>query len=175
MKRKLRGLKRRDIQLDFDLYRVEVPIAGLSDVCLSVIDIWPEGVDRTIVFVHGYAGCAETWEPQINYFAKDYRVIAPDLRGHGQSDAPFTRYTMSELVEDIDTIAKKLELPETFFLAGHSFGGSICVEYVTAHPERVEKLILISTAGEYPLPRATSLLSRVPTAAFRPLWRFRPR
>jgi long-chain acyl-CoA synthetase len=175
MKRKLRGLKRRDIQLDFDLYRVEVPIAGLSDVCLSVIDIWPEGVDRTIVFVHGYAGCAETWEPQINYFAKDYRVIAPDLRGHGQSDAPFTQYTMSELVEDIDTIAKKLQLPKTFFLAGHSFGGSICVEYATAHPERVEKLILISTAGEYPLPRATSLLSRVPTAAFRPLWRFRPR
>jgi len=175
MKKKLRGLKQRDIQLDFNLYRVDVPIAGLSDVCLSVIDIWPEGVERTIVFVHGYAGCAETWEHQINHFVKDYRVIAPDLRGHGQSDAPFTQYIMQELVEDIDTIADVLGLPETFILAGHSFGGSICVEYVSAHPDRVEKLVLISTAGEYPLPRATSLLSKVPTAAFRPVWKFRPR
>ena len=60
MKKKLRGLKRQEVQLDFDLYRVEVPIRELADANLSVIDIWPEGVDRTIVFVHGYAGCAET-------------------------------------------------------------------------------------------------------------------
>jgi long-chain acyl-CoA synthetase len=175
MKRKLRGLKRRDIQLDFDLYRVEVPIRGLADVALSVIDIWPEGAEKAIVFVHGYAGCAETWEYQINHFARQVRVVVPDLRGHGQSDAPFTQYTMSELVDDINTIADTLKLPEKFILAGHSFGGSICVEYANAHPERLEKLILISTAGEYPFPRAASWLSRVPAAAFRPWWKYRPR
>lgn len=175
MKRKLRGLKRRDIQLDYSLYRMDVPIRGLSDVELSVVDIWPEGAERTIMFVHGYAGCAETWEYQINHFARACRVVAPDLRGHGQSDAPFTAYTMSELVDDINTVADALNLPEKFVLAGHSFGGSICVEYANAHPERLEKLILIATAGEYPLPRGASLLSRVPTAAFRPWWRYRPR
>ncbi len=175
MKRKLRGLKRRDIQLDYSLYRVDVPIRGLSDVELSVVDIWPEGAERTIMFVHGYAGCAETWEYQINHFARACRVVAPDLRGHGQSDAPFTTYTMSELVDDINTIADALNLPEKFVLAGHSFGGSICVEYANACPERLEKLILIATAGEYPLPRGASLLSRVPTAAFRPWWKYRPR
>ena len=175
MKRKLRGLKRRDIQLDFDLYRVDVPIRGLSDVALSVVDIWPEGAERTIMFVHGYGGCAETWEYQINHFSREYRVVAPDLRGHGQSDAPFTEYTMPELVDDINTIAEKLGLPERFILAGHSFGGSICVEYANACPERLDKLILISTAGEHPLPRAASWLSRVPAAAFRPWWKYRPR
>ncbi len=175
MKRKLRGLKRRAIQLDFDLYRVEVPIRGLADVALSVVDIWPQGAEETIVFVHGYAGCAETWEYQINHFARQYRVVAPDLRGHGQSDAPFTQYTMPELVDDINTIADALNLPQKFILAGHSFGGSICVEYANAYPERLEKLILISTAGEYPLPRVTSWLSRIPTAAFRPWWKYRPR
>jgi long-chain acyl-CoA synthetase len=175
MKRKLRGLKRRDIQLDYSLYRVDVPIHGLSDVELSVVDIWPEGAERTIMFVHGYAGCAETWEYQINHFARACRVVAPDLRGHGQSDAPFTTYTMSELVDDINTIADALNLPEKFVLAGQSFGGSICAEYANAHPERLSKLILIATAGEYPLPRGASLLSRVPTAAFRPWWQYRPR
>jgi long-chain acyl-CoA synthetase len=175
MKRKLRGLKRRDIQLDFSLYRVDVPIRGLADVSLSVVDIWPEGAEKAIMFVHGYGGCAETWEYQINHFARGYRVIAPDLRGHGQSDAPFTAYTMPELVDDINTIADTLKLPERFILAGHSFGGSICVEYANAYPERLEKLILISTAGEYPLPRAASWLSRVPAAAFRPWWKYRPR
>jgi long-chain acyl-CoA synthetase len=175
VKRKLRGLKRRDVQLDYSLYRVDVPIRGLSDVELSVVDIRPEGAERTIVFIHGYAGCAETWEYQINYFARGWRVVAPDLRGHGQSDAPFSAYTMSELVDDISTIADVLDLPEKFVLAGHSFGGSICVEYANAYPERLDKLILIATAGEYPLPRGASLLSRVPTAAFRPWWKYRPR
>ena len=142
---------------------------------LSVVDIRPEGAEKTIMFVHGYAGCAETWEYQVNYFARGYRVIVPDLRGHGQSDAPFTAYTMSELIDDINTIAEVLDLPERFILVGHSFGGSICAEYAHAYPERLDKLILLATAGEYPLPRGASLLSRVPTAAFRPWWKYRPR
>jgi long-chain acyl-CoA synthetase len=175
MKRQIRGLKRRAIQLDLNLYRVEVPIKGLSDSHLSVVDLWPEGTDQTVMFVHGYAGVVETWEYQINHFRQFTRVIAPDLRGHGQSDAPFTTYSMEELVEDLETIADKLRLPERFSLIGHSFGGSICIEYAVRHPERLDRLILLTTAGEYPLPRAVTLLSHVPTAAFRPWWRFRPR
>lgn len=175
MKRRLRGMKRRDIQLDFDLYRRAVPIRGLANVALSVVDIWPEGADRTVVFVHGYGGTAETFEYQINHFLQRNRVIAPDLRGHGQSDAPFSEYTMRELVDDLDNIAEVLELPDQFVLVGHSFGGSICVEYAAAHPDRLEKLILLATAGEYPLPKVASLASRIPTAAFRPWWKYRPR
>lgn len=170
-----RGLKHRDIQLDLNLYRVEVPIPGVADVALSVIDVCADGAEKTLMFIHGYAGCAETWEKQINHFAHQYRVVVPDLRGHGQSDAPFTEYTMSELVDDIDAIAQTLQLPEKFVLVGHSFGGSICIEYAVAHAERLESLILIATAGEYPLPKSASLLSRVPAAAFHPWWKYRPR
>lgn len=175
MKNKLRGISRSTFQLDFSLYRTDVPIQGHENYNLSVIDIWPEGVTRTILFVHGYAGCAETWEYQITYFARNYRVIVPDLRGHGQSDAPFTQYTMDELVADLHNIVQSLKLPDKFILIGHSFGGSICVEYANAHPERLEKLVLIATAGEYPLPRAVSLVSRIPTTLFTPLWRYRPK
>lgn len=175
MKKKIRGLKRVTFQLDFNLYRVNVPIKHSPGFNLSVIDLAPEQVQRAIVFVHGFAGVAESWEFQINYFSSFYRVVAPDLRGHGQSDAPYTEYTMPELVEDIETIANELDLPEKFILVGHSFGGSICVEYADAHPERLEKLVLIATAGEYPVPRAASLLSKVPIYIMRPLWKYRPR
>ncbi len=175
MKHKLRGFKRSAITLDYNLYRVEASIPGVVGDRLSVIDIWPDGVDRTIVFVHGYLGCADTWEHQINHFANGYRVVAPDLRGHGQSDAPSTRYTMPELVADLHAITRQLKLPEKFVLVGHSFGGSICTEYAIAHPEQLERLILIATAGEYPLPRILSLVYRLPAAFFRLWWDYRPR
>lgn len=175
MKKKLRGLKRQAIQLDFNLYRVEISIPGISGAKLSVIDMWPEAVEQTIVFVHGYAGCAETWEFQINYFARGYRVIAPDLRGHGQSDAPYTQYTMDEMVADMHTIIEKLGVSDRFILVGHSFGGSICVEYANRYPERLDKLVLIATAGEYPLPRAASWAYHIPTAFYRLWWEYRPK
>ncbi|MCG3206662.1 MAG: 2-succinylbenzoate--CoA ligase [Anaerolineae bacterium] len=175
MKRKLRGIKRSTIELDFDLYRVNVPIPGVANANLSVIDIWPEGVDKTVLFVHGYAGCAETWEHQINYFSRSQRVVVPDLRGHGQSDAPLTRYTMPELVADLYAITQNLELPAKFVLVGHSFGGSICLEYAVAHPEQVERLVLIATAAQYPLPRLARWAFSLPTAFYRLWWDYRPR
>jgi long-chain acyl-CoA synthetase len=173
--KKLRGFKRSDIELDFNLYRVNVPMPDLAGADLSVIDIWPEGVEKTLMFVHGYAGCAETWEHQINYFAHNHRVVAPDARGHGQSDAPLTQYTMPEIVADLHAITQKLDFPEKFILVGHSFGGSMCVEYANAHPEQLEKLVLIATAGEYPLPRLAQWAIRLPTALYRPWWEYRPR
>jgi long-chain acyl-CoA synthetase len=175
MRRKLAGIKRQAIELDFDLYRVAVPLPAMPGQNLSVIDMQPEGVDQTIVFVHGFAGCAETWEFQINHFAKRYRVVVPDLRGHGQSDAPYSDYTMPEIVADLHAMVEHLALPDKVVLVGHSFGGSICVEYVTAHPERIAKLVLIASAGEYPLPRAASVMFRLPSALYQPFWRYRPR
>ena len=175
MKRKLRGFKRSAIELDFNLYRVNVPVPGVSGYQLSVIDIQPEGIERTIMLVHGFAGCGETWEHQINHLSKQYRVVVPDLRGHGQSDAPLTNYTMEEMVADLHQVSRHLALPERFALVGHSFGGSICIEYAVAHPEQLERLILIATAGEYPVPKAARLLFRLPTTFYRPWWEYRPR
>ncbi len=175
MKKKLRGVKRADIQLDYDLYRVRVPMRGVADAFLSVLDLWPEGAEQTIMFVHGYAGVLESWEYQINYFARHYRVVAFDLRGHGQSDAPYTDYTMHEMVSDIQAIVEELGLPEKFILVAHSFGGSIAVEYANAHPEQLAKLVLIATAGEYPLPKAARLAMQLPADALRPFWKYRPK
>ena len=175
MKRKLRGFKRSAIELDFNLYRQEVPMFGIPGDKLSVIDIQPEGVERTIMLVHGYAGCAETWEHQINNLSKRYHVVAPDLRGHGQSDAPYSRYTMDELTADLYSVTQTINFPDKFILVGHSFGGSICVEYANRHPEQLDRLILLATAGEYPLPKIAKFLYRLPDAFYRPWWKYRTR
>lgn len=175
MKRKIRGVKRSTFALDYDLYRVKVPIPDQPNQFLSVIDMHPEHVEETIVFQHGYAGVSESWEHQINHFSQNYRVVVPDLRGHGQSDAPFSQYTMDELIADLQAIVVTLNLPEKFILVGHSFGGSVCIEYANRHPNRIDKLALIATAGEYPLPRWTGILSRIPSGMVRPFWKYRPR
>ena len=175
MKKRIRGLKRAVFQLDFDLYRVKVPIREYSGAHLSVIDLDPKAVDQTIVFQHGFAGVAESWEYQLAHFAYQYRVVAPDLRGHGQSDAPHSAYSMAELVEDMNDVINALEVPEKFVLVGHSFGGSICIEYALRYPERIGKLILVATAGEYPLPKIASLLFQIPVHFALPFWRYRRR
>ncbi|MYE26733.1 MAG: alpha/beta hydrolase, partial [Chloroflexi bacterium] len=156
MKKRIRGLKRAVFQLDFDLYRVKVPIREYSGARLSVIDLWPQDLEKTIFFQHGFAGVAESWEWQLTHFANQYRVIAPDLRGHGQSDAPHSKYSMPELIQDMHDIVEALNLPEQFVLVGHSFGGAICIEFANAYPERIAKLVLVASAGEYPLPKIAS-------------------
>ncbi|MHA1675303.1 MAG: alpha/beta fold hydrolase [Promethearchaeota archaeon] len=172
--KRLRGLGKRDRKLDLDLYKVKVPIPGFPGMNLSVIDIFPENAPKTIMFVHGFAGCAETWEYQINAFT-NYHIIIPDLRGHGQSDAPDSDYTMEELVDDLCTITQTLDFPEKFVLVGHSFGGSICVEFATKYPELLEKLVLLSTAGEYPLSRPARAANKIPAFMMRKIWKYRPK
>ena len=175
-KRQLRGVKRRDIQLDFDLYRVRVPVVGVANAYMSVLDLLPERPEGTILFLHGFAGVLESWEFQINFFERQsYRVVAPDMRGHGQSDAPFTDYTMEELVADLHQVCETLGLDEPFTLVAHSFGGAVATEFAIAYPERLDKLILIATAGEFPLPWYARLLLKIPTPWLRPLWPYRPR
>ncbi len=173
MKRRIRGHKLSITQLDFNLYRVRVPIREYPGQNLSVIDLHPQGVETAMLCQHGFAGVAESWEWQLAHFSNRYRVVAPDLRGHGQSDAPHSRYSMAELVQDMHDVVEALNLPERFILAGHSFGGSICIEYALAHPERIEKLILVATAGEYPLPKIAALLFRIPVHVALPFWRYR--
>ena len=173
MKKRIRGLKRAVFQLDFDLYRVQVPIRDYPGARLSVIDLAPDDARDTIVFQHGFAGVAESWEYQLAHFANQFRVVAPELRGHGQSDAPDSQYTMQELVDDLHAVVEALDLPEKFILAGHSFGGAVCIEYANAHPERIGKLALLATAGEYPVPRAASILFHIPIRFARLFWRYR--
>ena len=139
------------MELDLDLYRQEVRISSNPLVRLSAIDISPDQPQRTFVFIHGFGGQAVQWHYQLQDFSLKNRVIALDMRGHGLSDAPPSGYSMEQAVADLETALILLKVKGKFVLVGHSFGGAWGTEYTLKNPDRVEKLILIATAGEFRL------------------------
>jgi long-chain acyl-CoA synthetase len=148
--------------IDLALYRRRVRVSDYPDIRLSAIDIFPEHPYKTIVFIHGYGGQGRQWENQLIQFSNDNRVIAIDLRGHGRSDKPVGNYSMSTIQRDLETTLDVLGVKERIVLAGHSFGGAIATEFTVDHPERIERLILIATAGEFHLNPLYRLLLRLP-------------
>jgi long-chain acyl-CoA synthetase len=139
------------MDIDLDLYRHELRVSTNPLVRLSAIDISPDHPQRTFVFIHGFGGQASQWQYQLQKFALENRVIALDLRGHGLSDRPASGYNMEQILADIETALVLLKVKGKFALVGHSFGGAIVTEYALKNPERVERLILMATAGEFKL------------------------
>jgi long-chain acyl-CoA synthetase len=152
------------MDLDLELYRREVRVSSQPLVRLSAIDICPDRPARTLVFIHGFGGNATQWQHQLRRFSDDSRVIALDLRGHGQSDKPAGEYTMAELLGDLNTALDVLGVSSPVVLLGHSFGGAVVTEFALAHPGRVAKLVLIATAGEYRLALSGRVALRLPLA-----------
>lgn len=155
------------MDIDFDLYRHEIRASSEPLVRLSAIDVSPERPLHTIVFVHGFGGKADQWQYQMQKFAMDNRVIAFDLRGHGLSDKPFTGYDMPRVQLDLETALTQLKVSTPFILVGHSFGGAIVTDYAINHPDNVEKLILIATAGEFKLKPLFKFALNLPTPILR--------
>ena len=161
------------MDIDLDLYRHEVRVSSNPLVRLSAIDIPPEHPRRTFVFLHGFGGQATQWENQLQKFSLQNRVIALDLRGHGLSDKPASGYEMACILADLEQALEVLKVIRKFVLVGHSFGGAVAAEYAAKHPERVERLVLIATAGEFklnPLVSAWSAPARLVPQDFRPVY-----
>lgn len=160
--------------LDLDLYRTEISVSISPRVRLSVVDAGPRDAEHTILFVHGFGGHALQWEKQLAAYAEKYRVVAPDLRGHGLSDHPDSLYTMQEHVSDLERIVEQLNFPKQFVVIGHSFGGAIASSFTLRNQTRVEKLILIGTASSFKLGVAQDIVSRLPTQYAEPLRPYLP-
>jgi long-chain acyl-CoA synthetase len=137
------------MDIDLDLYRHEVRVSVSPLVRLSAIDISPDRPQRTFVFIHGFGGQAAQWHYQMQKFAVENRVIA--MRGHGLSDKPASGYDMPQMVTDLETALTLLKVKGRIVLVGHSFGGAIVTEYALKNPERIDRLVLIATAGEFNL------------------------
>jgi len=155
--------------LDVELYRrtVYAPVrsgAGIDPQRIrrvSALDIVPDGATRTLVFVHGFGGRAMQWIYQLRAFGQTMRVVAPDLRGHGQSDDPDDGpHTMAGLVDDLEVVLRRLNVEPPFEVIAHSFGGAVATEYALRHPDEVSHLVLIGTPTRFVLqPMARPLMA----------------
>lgn len=105
--------------------------------------------DMPLVFVHGWCCDKSYWDKQIEYFKKDYMIVAIDLAGHGESDADRGNYTMQSFAYDVSTVINDLELTNCVIL-GHSMGGSVAVETSVQNPDKIKAIFLVDSFKEYP-------------------------
>lgn len=104
-----------------------------------------EGEGPLMLMLHGFPEFWYSWRHQIPEFAKDYKVVALDLRGYNDSDKPqqTSAYAMSELLKDVEGVIKGFGY-ESCVLVGHDWGGAIAWHFASAYPEMVEKLIALN-------------------------------
>ena len=105
-----------------------------------------EGSGEAIVLLHGLAGSSETWRSLIGPLSRKYRVVAPDLLGHGNSTKPRTDYSLGALSVLIRDVLDELGITRATFV-GHSLGGGIAMQFVYQHPDYVQRLVLINSGG----------------------------
>lgn len=117
----------------------------VGDVRLSTISAGHGGAP--LLLVHGFTGCKEDFADEVEPLAElGYHVVAPDLRGHGDSDAPAdeSAYGLETFAGDMFALAEALGW-DRFDLLGHSMGGMIAQVMVLDRPQRIERLVLMDT------------------------------
>ncbi|MFT5322240.1 MAG: 3-oxoadipate enol-lactonase [Planctomycetaceae bacterium] len=114
----------------------------VNGITLAVHD---EGNGPPILFVHGFPLSHSMWRAQLEAFSADHRVIAPDLRGFGESDVTEGTVTMEQHADDLAALLDELNVDEPVVLCGLSMGGYIAWQFQQKYPERLRALILCDT------------------------------
>jgi len=107
------------------------------------------GAGNPLLLLHGFGGCTQNWQPFVEEFAKQYRVINVDFRGHGYSTNPDNTFTHREAANDIFLFLEKLNI-DRFSAMGMSSGGMILLHMATQQPNRIDAMILLSTTTHFP-------------------------
>jgi len=120
----------------------------MSKVRVNDIEMFyvENGQGDALVLIHGLGGDHGEWIMQVPVFAKKYRVIALDLRGHGKSDKVGEEYSFPIFAKDVIGLLDKLGIDKAYF-CGVSMGGGVALQIALSYPERVKGLILVDTAA----------------------------
>lgn len=110
---------------------------------LSYID---SGQGTPLVFIHGFCGSKDYWQDVIPLLESKRRVIALDLRGHGDTEPNGKEYEIEDLAQDVHQLTEELGLTD-FYLFGHSLGGYITLAYAEAYPEKLAGISLIHSTA----------------------------
>ena len=103
-----------------------------------------------MILIHGGRDHCRNWDWVAEHFRHDYHIIAPDLRGHGDSEWMLGgSYNQIDYVYDIAQLLQQKQMSPVTVI-GHSLGGSISLLYTALHPDRVNKLVAIEGMGPPP-------------------------
>ena len=122
---------------DLNLRKIELPDTYLY------VEVSGRGLP--LLLIHGFPLNREMWRPQIETLSSSMKVIAPDLRGHGQSPPTPGPYPMDLLADDCAAILKSLGIEQPVILCGFSMGGYVAFSFYRRHPSLVAGLILAAT------------------------------
>jgi pimeloyl-ACP methyl ester carboxylesterase len=104
------------------------------------------GKGPLILFLHGFPEFWYEWKNQLAEFSKDHLVVAPDMRGYNLSDKPDSeeQYRMGYLVDDVLNLADHYSHGKKFVLVAHDWGGAVAWAFAIAHPDRLNKLVIVN-------------------------------
>jgi len=115
----------------------------VQDVRLSYQD-HGDSSKLPLIFLHAFPLSSKMWQDQIHYFESDFRVICPDLRGLGKSQAGDGQFTIETLADDLIALMDHLEIPRAIW-CGLSMGGYTLLRAIQKYPDRCRALILCNT------------------------------
>jgi len=102
------------------------------------------GHDEPVVLLHGFPLNRSMWSEQVEALRANYRVVTPDLRGHGETTVVHEPATMEESAHDVAALLDELKI-ESASVAGLSMGGYVALDFCRLYPNRVSSLILADT------------------------------
>ena len=124
-----------------EIRRRSVTIDGVS---LSVLEA---GTGDPIIYIHGVVTTSNIFPHYLNAYSPDFRGIAVDLRGYGESQKPDNGFTITQFSKDLIALADKLGIEKPVWV-GVSLGGMIAQQLALDYPNRVRALVLVSTTDE---------------------------
>lgn len=138
-------------------------IITLGDIDLLCLDTRTEN-KPVILCLHGRGGRAEVWYHFMQHYGRDYRIIAPDQRGHGLSSKPISYYTSEEMAMDILALIEHFKLKD-IILVGHSMGASVAAACMDLRPELFQAMAILDKSADGPEQVSTLPLEHLPTTA----------
>jgi len=116
----------------------------INDIEIAYTD---SGIGRPVVLIHGYPFNRSLWNEQIAALSSSYRVIAPDLRGFGESESAPGTATMNVMAQDVGLLLNHLGIARAA-IGGLSMGGYVALAFYKQLPSRVRTLVLADTRAQ---------------------------
>ncbi len=120
-----------------------------SDIQLSYLE-WNQG-QEPLLLLHGMADHALVWSNLGDYLAADYHIVAPDMRGHGESSKPEQDYTFVRAIADLETLMDKMAWSAAHIVS-HSWTGKLAAIWARENPTRLKSITLVDPIFIWKMP-----------------------